>query len=486
MPRLPHILATLTALAATALLPNAGPARAESPRYMADVPVPSVHRFDQLYYLQPHNTFEHGATLAGWLDLGYRTVELDVIDRDWLGDPQGPYVSHDWTPGHKNCSAAGNTRLGHCLTDIVNWMNAHPTDPTPIVIFVDMKTTSSDFLSAWPGSRIAALDEWIRSFLGTRLYKFSDLYDYVLVHGGGGTPRALLAQYGWPVMNALQGKIVVALTGGRLFQVNQGMQSALTTLTGSYGRYPATTMCPDVENDPNELNVGGTVDGISTANSQYFVCSNLKSQDHYELTANRAAQNRQLIHLWGDHVFGNTNFAHNYIAVAHGICAVGQDLADYGNATTFGGSLPHVGVCRSLPGYFELAPLSAGSLCATVNGGYGNGTAIVSSSCAGTSAQQYVYTAEGQLRPKGNNIYCVDISGGSAGAGKNIHLWDCDGGSSEKWQIDPDGYFKSMNNTTYCLTAGASGAQWKTQSCSAVNDRRFNLYPMPDWVPTVF
>ncbi len=474
-------------LIATAVV-GAASVRAEAPRYMADLPVPSIHRLDQIYYLQPHNTFEHGATLTGWLDLGYRTVELDVIDRDWIGNAQGPYVSHDWAPGHKNCSAAGNTRLGHCLADILAWIDAHPSDPTPIMVFVDMKTTSSDLLSAWPADRVAALDEMIRSFVGSDLYKFSDLYTYLqTVHGGGGQPRSLLSQHGWPVMSALQGKLVVALTGGRLGWVNQGMDGALGQLVNNYGRYPATVMCPDVENDPNELNVGGTVDGIGTNNSQYFVCSNLKSQDRYQLTANRAAQHKQLIHLWGDHVYGNTSFTYNYIAMAHGVSAIGQDLADYGNATTFGGSLPHVGVRRSLPGYFELAPLANGNLCATVNGGYGNGTAIVASACTGATNQQFVYSAEGQIRPKGNNQYCVDINGGSAGEGKNIHLWNCDGGSSEKLRIDPDGYFKSHNNTGYCLTAGtSSGAQWKTRACSATNDRRFNLYPMADWVQTSF
>ena len=459
-----------------------------TPRYAADLPVPSVHRYDQIYYLQPHNTFEHGSSLTGWLDLGYRTVELDVIDRDWTSNAQGPYVSHDWTPGHKNCSVAGNTRLGHCLGDIINWVAAHPENTTPILVFVDMKTTGSDLLSAWPAARVAALDEWIRSFVGTGLYKFSDLYSHVqAAHGGGGQPRALLAQHGWPLLSAMNGKIVVALTGGRLGFVNQGMDGALSQLVSNYGRYPATMLCPDVENDPGEVSVGGTLDGISTNNSQYFVCSNLKSQDHYELTANRAAQNKQMIHLWGDHVFGNTSFTYNYIAAAHGISAIGQDLADFSAATTFGGALPHVGVRRSLPGYFELAPLANGALCATVNGGYGNGTAVVSSTCAVTNQQQYVYTAEGQLRPKGNNVYCVDVSGGSASEGKNVHLWNCDGGSSEKWRIDPDGFFRNNTNTGQCLTAGgSSGAQFKNRACTTSNDRRFQLYAVPDWVPTSF
>src|SRR5262249_46238387 len=130
------MLAAATVFGALAAAGTA--AQAESPRYMADVPNPSVNRLDQIYYFNPHNTYDYGPTLTGWLDAGIRSLELDVLDTDWIGNAQGPYVSHD-SPAHKNCSVAGNTRLGHCLTDIVNWMAAHPTDTTPILLFVDMK-----------------------------------------------------------------------------------------------------------------------------------------------------------------------------------------------------------------------------------------------------------------------------------------------------------------------------------------------------------
>lgn len=78
---------------------------------------------------------------------------------------------------------------------------------------------------------------------------------------------------------------------------------------------------------------------------QVIVGSNLKSRDHYQVTANRAHRHRQIIHLWGDHVFGNGSYPYNYIAVAQGISAIGRDS----NLTeTFGGSIPIIGVRRSL------------------------------------------------------------------------------------------------------------------------------------------
>ena len=437
------------------------------PRYKADTPT-TFHRLDQIYYIQPHNSFDHGSSLTGWLDRGFRAVELDVIDRgDWEYHAYGPYVSHSFfgEPGNKNCSNSGDTRLGHCLQDIMNWIDAHPNNTTPILVFIDMKSIFWSYSNDWYPEEVAELDEWIKNFVGWKLYKFSDLYSYVFGKGGGSYPRELLAQHGWPTLSALQGKMIVVLTGGRYNQVNQHMGGALYDLYINYNRYPATVMCPDVESDPEELDINGTIDGINSTNSKFFVCSNLRSRDHYQITANRAARNKQLIHLNGGHVYGNTSFTYNYIAVAHGVSAIGQDLNDYNNATTHGGSIPYVGVRRSLPGYFKLKPTGNTSMCMDVSGSrYRNGSKLNSWPCHSGDNQRFVFTAEGQLRPKGNNKYCVDIKGGDAGNGKDIHLWDCDGGNSEKWYIDPNGNFKSYDNSRYCLDSDLGrGTDWEHQ-----------------------
>ena len=99
-------------------------------------------------------------------------------------------------------------------------------------------------------------------------------------------------------------------------------------------------------------------------------------------TANRAAANKQLIHLWGGHVYGNNAFNYNYVAVAHGIQAIGRDLGDYSgvgfsDVTTFDGAIPLVGVRRSLPGYFRIRSDHVGLIFIPVRQRDGNGVRLV-------------------------------------------------------------------------------------------------------------
>jgi hypothetical protein len=111
-------------------------------------------RLDELYMLQPHNSYEHGAQLTLWLDAGYRTLELDVQDQeDWWANPRGPYVAHDGGPFNSNCRGTAD-RLADCLDDIVAWQDAHPGE-LPIVVFIDMKTRLANALSAWDWWKIA-------------------------------------------------------------------------------------------------------------------------------------------------------------------------------------------------------------------------------------------------------------------------------------------------------------------------------------------
>jgi len=460
------------------------------PPYVAAPAVPSVHKLHEVYFVQPHNTFDKPGTLTSYLDAGFRTVELDVIDReDWELDANGPYVSHDSASGNKNCS--GNPdRLGHCLTDISNWLAAHPGQG-PVLAFVDMKA-SWDPLNAWNNDEVYFLDKKVKDILGSRMYTADDLYLYATgtTYAPGQTPlRAAVASAGWPTLSALAGKVIVVFTGGKIGLTNQTQAAGIEYTMAQAGRkLPYGFFCPDVESDPNEIKPYNTTDGVSNATSQHMVCSNLKSQDHYQLTANESAKQKQLMHLWGDHVFGNGAYAYNYLAVAHGVSVIGRDSNE---SETWSGSLPLIGVRRALPGYFELRPLHAQSKCVDVSGsGTGNGTKIQLYDCNGSAAQQFVYSAEGQLRPKHYNPSCVDIKGGSAGNNKQVHLWDCDGGDSEKWVINANGQFQTKAGN-YCLdvTGGgtANGTWMLTNTCNASsNSQKFRLEPVADWVQTAF
>jgi hypothetical protein len=448
-------------------------------------------RLDELYMLQPHNSYEHGAQLTLWLDAGYRTLELDVQDQeDWWANPRGPYVAHDGGPFNSNCRGTAD-RLADCLDDIVAWQDAHPGE-LPIVVFIDMKTRLANALSAWDWWKIDALDSFVSSRLGARQYRYSDLRA-ATAGAPGATPREKLRAAGWPTANSLRGRIVVAFTGGRYGAVNQGMADMIAIR----GNATAAFLCPDVDaGDPDEIS--GTVDGMSAAASAQMFCANVQAGDHYQRVANRAAQYRQLMHLWGAAGdFVSTDYAPTYIAVAHGVSAIGMDVTDTLSdpnvfVPTWAANIPLVGSRRGLPGYFTLRPLSAsGTRCVgTRNNGYGNGAQLDQELCSGGFDQQYVYTAEGQLRPRGNNVQCMDISGGSAGSGKAMHLWDCDGGDSEKWFITTDGRFRSRHNVNFCATVPngtlSTGVQLRTEWCGSASWQQFERVAVPDWAQTNF
>lgn len=480
-----------SALALTAAAPTQ--AQALYPYYATTPLNPYAHRVDQAYYAMQHNTYEHGSPLTGWLDMGMRAVELDVVDSgDWEFDANGPYVSHDTNVGDRNCS--GNPdRIGHCLRDIVSWLDAHPGQG-PVLVFVDMKPAGNISTALdWYSSEVRLLDDKIQQILGSRMYTSNDLYQYAtgLPWAPGRTSlRQAVSWSGWPLLSSVSNKVIVAYTGGRLLATNQTQAGGIEYIVNTTGRLPHGFFCHDVESTPHQIVPGGTVDGVSNATSQYFVCSNLKLRDHYQIAANASSTHRQLLHSWNSHVYTNDSFISNYIAISHGVSALGRD----GNtANTFGGLIPLTGVRRSMPGYFQLRPLHATNMCLDVNGsGASNGTRIDLRTCTGGSNQQFVYTAEGQLRPRHNNKYCVDISGGSAGNLKTMHLWDCDGGESEKWAITTDGRFRSIHNgQQYCMSVEnggtGNGTRFVTYACgSNVHKQQFVLQTVSDWAQTTF
>jgi len=463
------------------------------PTYQATTPN-NNHRLDQLFYVQPHNSYEHSNHITNWLNRGYRSLELDVVDKDqWEQDwrnginTKGPHVTHG-SIGDSNCS--GSKRLGDCFDDIINWQNAN-SNALPLVIFVDMKSSS---INSWYSQEVASLDEWIGQYLGSRLYRYSDLINH-LNNYSGSNYREKLKNGGWPTIGNLRNRIIVALTGGQVGDVNARMEQALIQ------RWPNvnTVLCPDVDrDDPEEID--GTVDSISYSNSGYFFCANVKAGDHYHLVANRAAEYKQLMHLWsqaGD--FDSTSYAATYIALAHGVTAMGWYVSEsMSTSSTYfpswaSYSIPLVSVRRSLPGYFRLATYhTGGSKCLDVEGNsYHNGSDLNQYNCHWGVNQQFVYTAEGQLRPRGNNKYCVDFSSGSADNGDDMHLWDCDGGNSEKWAITPNGQFKNRDNGySHCMdvpgSSSSNGKQLHIWSCHGNNNQRFILQPVADWNQTQF
>ncbi len=322
-------------------------------------------------------------------------------------------------------------------------------------------------------------------YTGNELYQYAAGTAYT---GSGKSLRQAVSEQGWPLLSALTGKVIVAYTGGKIGLTNQTQGGGIDYIAAqSPPRLPYGFFCPDVESNPDELNPGGTVDGMSSGTSQYAVCSNLAAQDNYQVTANRAAQHHQISHIWGDHVYSTDSFVYNYIAVAHGISAIGRNSAP---TDTFGGAIPPVGVRRSLPGYFELRPQSAPTKCMDVNGsGSSNGTKIQVWSCGGTSNQRFVYTAEGQLRPQHANP-TAPTSAAARPATTSRSTCGTATAAAAKWLINADGSFKSSNNQAYCLDAASgsstNGAQFVTKSCSSASSQKFTLQSVADWLQTSF
>ena len=441
-------------------------------------PVSGQTRFHNVTYAQPHNTYNVGDSLRDWLAADFRSMEIDVIG---ASSPYSwPYVGHDGTNEVSNCiPGARGVRLYSCLQVLRQWVDSNPYD-WPIMLLVDLK----DRGPSWNAERIGRLDQNISTYLGSRMYRYRDLQSYTGYYAGGPSMRSRTSSVGWPTMDQMRGKIVVAFSGGETNYKNQNMASAHEWIESYYGRSPNVFMCPEVDDEPEEVQVGGALDGLSASRSQYFVCSNLRSRDHYQVTANAAYHAKQIQHLWGNHVFNNNSYEYNYIALAHGASIIGRDISTTSGSHDFNGNIPLVSVRRSLPGYFKLRPTDSTGMCMDVHG-YSNGSNVHQYPCNSGYDKQYVYTAEGQLRPRGNNRYCVDIDGGDAGNGKKLHLWDCDGGRSEKWVIQSNTQFRNVDDSrAYCLDADVptgTGVRWQTWSCGGWDEQRFWLESVADW-----
>lgn len=461
---------------------------------------PDRDSFNDLYYMQQHNTYDYSTNLTDWLDYGFGAVELDVIDRgDWEAEQYGPYVSHSTNPGHKNCSASGDTRIGHCLDDIKAWISKHQPQ-YPVIVLVDLKA-SWDPLNAWSSDEVGELDYWLRNYLGDEQYRFDDyLQNYLLPKATQTHPewtstpeahvRELTKSYGWPKVRALAGKIIVVMTGGHIGSKNENFRSGWNWLRNNQGIYPSTFMCPEASTI-DQIKIGGTLDGISSTESQRFICNNMEQAKNYQDLANTVADNKQMMHLWGTSPASPDSFEYNYVAIAHGVQFISREKDTPQEHDTWDGAIPLIGVRRSLPGFFQLYN-SSSALCMDVkNSNYANGSPLINNSCTAGDNQQFVYTAEAQLRPKGNATYCVDIKGGTSGNDVNVHLWDCDGGSSERWSIQPQGSFINHNDNTggdsgngYCLdtNTGSMLTKYRLWSCNQFNaPSRFLLQPVASW-----
>ncbi|WP_338847449.1 Ca2+-dependent phosphoinositide-specific phospholipase C [Massilia sp. W12] len=258
-------------------------------------------RYHEIMQPTCHNCYENAVaramganTLLQVLDK-VKNIEIDFWDtRDALfgGSAGRWFVRHNpgtlFQSGNDNvCSGngQGTNDLAACLTDVKKWSEAHPAH-APITIFLDKK-------QAWSGSnegrRPADLDRLLANIFGAKLY----------------TPKQMQQNYAslrqaaqagaWPAMSQLQGRIIVVLNGGQLFNHNDTQNTYLS----ERGQDALAFVGPDAD-EPNDI--FGAPNQFSDKNAQQVVFYNLSAKTNdgksYEL-AKLMRANNYVSRLWG-------------------------------------------------------------------------------------------------------------------------------------------------------------------------------------------
>ena len=462
--------------------------------------------FNHVYYMVPHNTYEYDASrddqasgITIMLNAGWRSLELDVEHNPRSTDD---WVSHGYRKNQNTCSEGNdNTPLSGCFEDVMTWLQDNGDDlRVPIVIQLDTKGgfNSGHDLQGLSRQAVASLGEDnlitpqdVLSVLNTPEYRKSGPVMHSL--------RDAVARRGWPTMSDMmeQGKVLILFTG-HTEKFGAYIDSMRANTPGNW-LFP----CPPMQ-EIGDYVADSAPRGFSNVHRRWIVCGNVVWGDHKHEVLNQAYASNQITLLWIESsVAGYADieeYSHAYKAVAHGAQFISrnpkdytyegdEETADYFNTRhTFDNHLPLLGIRRSVPGYFQMV-YDGGEQCVDNHNGADDGRDTHLWGCApGNPNQHYVYTLEGQLRPRSTTSSCHDIDGGDAsGAGKQIHIWDCDGGSSEKWKLQSDSSsFVSHEDNRYGFGVGTDEVRDGTKLETVhKNDLRrhgqFRLVATPDW-----
>lgn len=464
--------------------------------------------FNHAYYMVPHNTYEYDSSrrdqksgIKIMLDAGWRSIELDVEHRDDSGTDDD-WVSHGDQYNQNTCGEGrDNTYLSGCLKDVKDWLSHNGGGlRVPIVIQLDTKGEydRADDLQGLSRQAVATLGakdlitpQEIVAVLNTPRYRKSGPVI--------GSLRDAVAQRGWPTMSDMmtQGRVLILFTGHTRKYASY-IDDMSANKSGNW-IFP----CPPMQ-DIGDYIADSSPRGYNNSQRHWIVCGNVVWGDHKHEVLNQAYASNQMTLLWIDPDVADypdiEEYSHSYKAVAHGAQFISRNPKDYtytgtdntaatyNREHTFDNHLPLLGIRRSVPGYFQMA-YDGGEFCVDENNGATNGTDTHLWRCSSSNQnQQYVYTLEGQLRPRSATSSCHDIDGGDAsGAGKQIHLWDCDGGSTEKWELQSgSSSFVSHedNNYGFGIAAGKirSGIKVKTLHKNNLSRQgQFRLKAATDW-----
>ncbi|MGC4116768.1 MAG: Ca2+-dependent phosphoinositide-specific phospholipase C [Myxococcales bacterium] len=161
--------------------------------------------YDQQTVLTVHNAYEQPMGLLEQLTrTGLRSLEVDIQP-----DKRGrPALRDDWYVYHRDLPLFDDsrcTRLSECLERIADFHAGEPQHE-PVTLFVDLKEPFGGTQSP------EALDGLLAEHLGRNtLYTPADL---VARCEGARSPAEAVRKCGWPTVQELRGRFLVALTGG--------------------------------------------------------------------------------------------------------------------------------------------------------------------------------------------------------------------------------------------------------------------------------
>lgn len=165
--------------------------------------------YDQVRQLTAHNAFALGVPLDEQLRRGVRSLEIDAHrDKRWRASLDDDfYVYHVDLP---LLDGSVCPRLSSCLDQVAAFHRAHPRHAV-LTLFVDVKdplgARGADALDALVRARFDAASLETPRELLARCPGARDLRDAVTAPGCG-----------WPSVESLRGKVLVAITGGDLCQ----------------------------------------------------------------------------------------------------------------------------------------------------------------------------------------------------------------------------------------------------------------------------
>ena len=290
--------------------------------------------YDQTYWSRPHNTYspDHHADLVDPLRIGIRAIELDVHElEDVAGIRQFPVKHGARDPDTwNNCRKGRGGYLRDCLNDVRDFSDAHPRH-LPITLQIDLKR---EWITGWGDDQLDELHRQIAEVLGARLYRPEDLRAWT----GHDSLRVGVAMSGWPSLRELAGRVIVLIMGGPFGDKNDTQERYVRRHRASANFF----VCPNAGSPADFAHDGHADDFDEPETNAWVICGNVGSPRYWKDIASAAADNHQLMNLWGD---GEYDAFHKmYLAIGWGASMISR-----GNADTFGGKLPLNGRRRSVP-----------------------------------------------------------------------------------------------------------------------------------------